>query len=124
MAAAEVLEAMLRDSRGNRGVAPKIERTYNGIVYQSKAEAVYAAGLDIRVKVGDLKSWERQVPYGLKVNGNLICVHRLDFKEWDFKGGFILTEVKGHATEMWKLKKKLLFACYPGIEAYYNLVQV
>ncbi len=116
--------AALTPKRNNRGVADKQARTYMGILYQSKAEAVYAAGLDVLVKVGHLKSWERQVPYRLEVDGRLICIHKIDFKEWKHDGSFVLTEVKGHATEMWKLKKKLLFACYPGIAAYYKLVQV
>ena len=54
---------------------------YNGIIYDSQREAQYAQDLDLRVRAGDLKSWRRQVPIELKVNGHLIYRYRIDFVE-------------------------------------------
>jgi hypothetical protein len=53
--------------------------TNNGHTYHSGREAEYAKELDWRIKAGDLKSWKRQAPIELRVNGKLILHlhHRL-----------------------------------------------
>ena len=60
----------------------------------------------------DIKSWKRQIPIELKVNGKKICVYRCDFEITHLNGKRELIEIKGKETDVWKLKKKLLNAVY------------
>ncbi|HCU01448.1 TPA: hypothetical protein DIC62_01455 [Candidatus Nomurabacteria bacterium] len=85
---------------------------YNTITYDSKLEANYARELDLRLMAKDIKSWKRQIPIELKVNGKKICVYRCDFEITHLNGKRELIEIKGKETDVWKLKKKLLNAVY------------
>ena len=86
---------------------------YNGHVYHSIKEANYAAELDMRVRIGELKEWKRQVPIELRVNGMKICTYTIDFVEIDKNGYEMWTEVKGFPTPEWRLKWKLFEALFP-----------
>lgn len=85
---------------------------YNGRVYHSIKEAGYAQELDLRQKAGDIKSWEPQFKVSLDVNGKHICNYIVDFKLTYPDDSIELVEVKGYATEVWRLKMKLLEATY------------
>lgn len=85
---------------------------YEGITYHSKMEAAYAQELDLRLYAKDIKSWERQIPIELKVNGFKICTYYVDFLIHHNNGDKELIEVKGFETEVWRLKRKLLEAVY------------
>lgn len=87
--------------------------TYNGHTYHSKREAAYAEELDWRVKAGELKEWDRQVPIEMYVNGEKICTYTIDFVERDKNGNEVWTEVKGFETPEWRLKWKLFCALFP-----------
>jgi len=123
---AEVLAlSMPQKRRGPRiRVSPKEQRTYGGVVYHSKAEANRAAELDIMKHAGKIAAWTRQVPFPIEVNGVYICTVVVDFRicPTAAKGGSWLEEIKGHETETYKIKAKLLLACYPGID--YRVVKV
>ena len=54
--------------------------TYDGYTYQSKLEAEYAQQLDWMLKAKEIKSWRRQVPLELRVNGHLVTTYRVDFE--------------------------------------------
>jgi hypothetical protein len=86
---------------------------YDEHVYHSAREAAYAEELDWRIKAGELRSWKRQVPIELRVNGKLICTYTIDFVEIDRYGKEMWTEVKGFETPDWRLRWKLFEACYP-----------
>jgi len=86
---------------------------YNGHSYHSIKEANYARELDLRIRAGELKSWRRQVPIELRVNGQKICVYTIDFVETDKNDNEMWTEVKGFRTPEWMLKWKLFEALYP-----------
>ena len=81
-----------------------ITNQYNGLTYHSKLEAAYAQELDIRVKAGDIKSWDRQVKLDLKVNGQHICNYYIDFIIHHNDGTKEFVEIKGFETEVWRLK--------------------
>lgn len=85
---------------------------HNGVSYHSKFEAGYAAGLDIRKKTGDIRSWERQVKIPLDVNGKHIANYFIDFKILHNDGIVEYVEVKGFETDTWRLKWKLFDALY------------
>lgn len=92
---------------------------YNGRVYHSKAEAHYAQDLDLMLKGGELAEVVPQYKIPLDVNGQHICNYIVDFKLTYKDGSEELVEVKGFATEVWRLKWKLLEAIYgadhPGV---------
>jgi len=81
---------------------------YNGVKYDSKREANYAAELDLRLYAKDIAAWGRQLRVKLEANGQKICVYVIDFDVTELDGTHTLVEVKGFETAEWKLKKKLL----------------
>lgn len=98
-----------------RGWSSARRTRYKGVMYASKAEARYAARLDLLKRAGAIKGWERQVRVPLRVNGKLVCTIVPDFKVWDSKGWWYV-ETKGFATAVWKLKRKLLQAIHPDVD--------
>jgi hypothetical protein len=100
--------------RGNKYNTKKT--TYNGHTYHSAKEADYAEQLDWRLKAGDLKHWERQVPIELRVNGQKICTYVIDFVETDMNDNVIYTEIKGFETSEWRFKWALFDAVHPDWE--------
>ena len=89
---------------------------HGGRLYHSKKEADYARELDLRVRAKELKSWRRQVPFRLCVNGRLVCTYILDFEETDTNDNVSYTEVKGYETDVWRLKWILFEALYPDVQ--------
>jgi hypothetical protein len=96
--------------------AGRLARTYSGRVYASLAEARYAAILDLRKKVGEIKEWWAQQTIPLVVNGVVVAKMVADFKLLLTSGNAIeYVEIKGALTETYQLKRKLLRAIYPDI---------
>lgn len=87
-------------------------KQYNGITYDSKAEARYARDLDLLKKAGEIKEWEGQHRLSLDVNGYHICNYIVDFKVTNKDGEIELHEVKGFRTAVFNLKWKLTEALY------------
>ncbi len=120
---AEVAALLKRPGGKVRNVAPRSDRTYKGVVYDSKAEMMYAFNLDKEKGLGLIWDWNRQPVFPIVVNGNKICHLRVDFGILDEYGGtWRYVEIKGFETEVYKLKKKLLLACYPGLQ--YSVVKL
>jgi len=119
----EQVADLLRPGAGRiRNVAPPALRTYAGRVYHSRAEAKYAFELDALKAAGRIKEWEPQVVIWIVVNEVKICKLTVDFRVWPLKGNPWLIEVKGHETEVYKLKRKLLKVCRPELD--YRVVRV
>ena len=53
-------------------VAPKIERTLDGIVFDSKREAARYADLKLAEKLGNIKNLTLQPEYPVEINGSII----------------------------------------------------
>lgn len=107
-----------------RNVSPKELRTYNGVIYHSKSEAMYAFELDRQKAAGIIHSWEPQIPLPIRLNGIHICNVVVDFRVRDTPAGeWRHIEVKGWETDIYKLKRKLLFAMY-GRDFKYEVVKV
>ncbi len=114
---ADELKDMLKPSKGRiRNIAPKAERTYAGRVYDSKAEANYAFGLDKLKSAGKIRDWEPQFPLSIVVYNVTICKVWIDFRVMLMTGRDWYIEIKGMETEVYKLKSKLLKACYPSLD--------
>lgn len=96
-----------RSKYGNR------KTEYRGALYDSAAEARYAAQLDLLMKAGRVSSWDRQVLCPLQVNGVLICKMVMDFMVW-YAGDEAAypIDVKGVVTRDWALKRKLFEAIH------------
>lgn len=100
----------IRSKYGNR------KTEYAGNVYDSNAEASQAMELDILKRCGRI-DFHRQHPMPIMVNGKHICTLILDFWVFDHntaKEYFV--EVKGVETAVYRLKLKLLKACYPDVD--------
>jgi DNA-binding sugar fermentation-stimulating protein len=106
----------------DRSAAGRVERTYDGIVYDSKAEMRYAQELDLRVKAREIDAWERQWPIPLIVNGVRVTTVRVDFLVHHNDGSEEFVEVKGFEKEIYKLRAKLLRALFPNLK--YTVVKV
>ena len=103
----------LRSNFGNKyNISKKEDRTYNGIVYHSKMESIYAAYLDTLKKRKEITNWEGQIPLDVSINGKLISRYFCDFKIYFPDGHFEYHEVKGFSTELYILKKKCIEAIY------------
>lgn len=90
----------------------------DGILFDSKKEASRYGQLKLGELGGVVRNLRVQVPYKLKVNGQLICTYRADFVYEDKFGRNwkeIVEDVKGVKTRDYVLKRKLMKAIY-GIE--------
>lgn len=104
------LPKLLKRGPRIRGVAPKPERTRDGRLFGSKGEAEYYVGLKIRKVMGELRPpyFLCQVPFHLP--GGVIF--RLDFMVFPIAGHIVFAEVKGHRTEVYKIKKRQVEELY------------
>jgi len=71
--------------------------------------------LTLLQRAGEIKAFDIQYKIPIEIDGRHITNHYVDFIV--FKKGNITEfhEVKGYATELWKLKRKLVEALYPNI---------
>lgn len=81
----------------------------DGIKFQSKKEGRYYSDLKIRVAVGEVIFFLRQVPFHLPGG----VTYRVDFQEFHSNGTVHFIDVKGMKTEMYIAKKKIVEAIYP-----------
>ena len=108
-----------KKAKGKKG--SKLHNTsaeYNGIIYHSQLEARYAAELDMRIRAGDIVSWERQVRLDLKVNGVHICNYYIDFIAHKKDGSREFVEVKGFELPLWQMKWKILEATFDDFKKH------
>lgn len=81
----------------------------DGIKFASKKEAAYYQQLKIRQKAGDVVFFLRQAPFHLP--GGVKYV--VDFIVFLADGTVEFLDVKGHKTESYKAKKRMVEAMYP-----------
>lgn len=99
--------------KGSKFRAKRTE--YNGYTYDSKFEAGVAQQLDIRLKAGEIKDWERQfkiecIPYNCHGEPVPKCKvsHKVDFRIHEHDGSYTLLEAKGMETADYKMRRKWL----------------
>jgi hypothetical protein len=95
--------------RNKYGVAPREERSVDGIVFDSKAEAARWRELEALRREGAVRFVLRQVPFHLPGGVRYVC----DFAVFWADGRTTFEDVKGHATEVYRLKKRQVEALYP-----------
>lgn len=116
-----------------------VKTTIDGITFDSKREAKRYTELKILEKAGHITHLELQPEYQITINGAKICKYKADFRyftvraeskersfnskgEWQTptltgdKEGQIVEDVKGFKTPIYRLKKKLVEASYPGTQ--------
>ena len=103
----------IKQKANKYNVAAKEDRTYNGIVFDSKAEMKRYIELQ--------PVFELQPPFekdGVKYRA---IKYKADFSYYDRKTyKKVIEDVKGHKTKEYQIKKKLLLKRYPAI----NFVEV
>lgn len=95
--------------------AGKLERTFMGRVYASKAEARYAARLETLKKAGDIAVWTSQFRVQLRVNKIPVTTMVIDFAVAYSNGTCEYIEIKGYRTAVFKLQEKLFRALHPKV---------
>ena len=84
--------------------------------FDSKAEYERWCELKLLLLAGQISNLRRQVPYPFFVNGKRICTYFADYVYTDSASQReIVEDCKGHLTEVYLLKKKMMAAFY-GIE--------
>jgi len=99
-----------------------IRTMVDGIYFDSKREANRYSELKIMEKAGIINSLKLQPEFKCVVNGKKVCTYKADFEYLMVDdigpqgqiGYYIVEDVKGFKTPVYRLKKKLVEACYPG----------
>src|SRR6218665_2488798 len=76
---------------------------FNGVVYDSKAEAKFAGQLELlKNAVGPdrVVSIERQPKFQIHINGQLVCTYIADFRVKYADGRTVIYDVKGVRTDV------------------------
>lgn len=91
-----------------------VKTEVDGIIFDSKKEAARYKELILLEKSGVISHLELQPRYDCVVNGKKICSYRADFRYFNDQNS-VVEDVKGFKTPVYRLKKKLVEALYPGI---------
>jgi predicted exporter len=86
----------------------------DGITFDSKKEAEYYGVLKLRKMAGEIKDFKIQVPFEMRVNGELICKYIADFVVY-YPNGIQVIDVKSEITRtnpVYRIKIKLLKAIH------------
>lgn len=99
-----ILEAALAEAKKPHKYHAK-PTVYNGVRYDSKAEAEHAARLDLAQRAGAIRRWARQAPIPIGEAG-VDRPYRVDFVVQNNDGSIHAEEVKGAETADFKRRKK------------------
>lgn len=84
--------------------------------HPSRIECEYCETLQLLKKQGNIKDFEYEKKYELRVNGVLVGCHKPDFTVTEASGNIVVHEVKGFATNDWIFRKRVFEAVYPEIQ--------
>jgi hypothetical protein len=87
---------------------------FNGVLFDSALEARKAEELDLLVKAGEIKGYDRQFIFPIIINGKKVCSYRADFVVHHKDKSREIIECKGFWTDTARLKWKLVEATYGG----------
>lgn len=91
--------------------------------FDSQAEAKhYWFVLKPRLDAGEIQNLEFQPIFRITIKGKPICKYLADFQYFDKTatgpegqiGALIVEDVKGYSTDVYRLKKKMVEAAFPG----------
>jgi hypothetical protein len=92
-----------------------VKTEVDGIMFDSKREAARYMELVLLERAGEISRLELQPKYDCVVNGKKICTYKADFRYFNANGS-VVEDVKGMKTPVYRLKKKLVEALYPGVK--------
>lgn len=87
------------------------KKVLDGITFDSTREARRYQDLVLMQKGGQINLLRRQVPYPIYIKGKKICDWLADFV-YIQNGLVVVEDSKGHKTDIYKLKKKMVEAEY------------
>ena len=100
-----------------------VSTVIDGVRFASKAEAERYCELRLLLRAGEIENLEMQPKYPISINGVKICTYIADFRYVSRKQGpqgqeghVVVEDVKGTKTPLYRLKKKLVEALYPGVK--------
>jgi hypothetical protein len=95
----------------------------DGHKFDSEAEAKhYWFVLKPRLEAGEITNLQFQPQFLVTIRGKKICTYKADFQYFDKTatgpeeqcGALIVEDVKGYKTDVYRLKKKMVEAAFPG----------
>jgi hypothetical protein len=92
-----------------------VKTEVDGITFDSKREAARYMELVLLERAGEISRLELQPKYDCVVNGKKICTYKADFRYFNANGS-VVEDVKGMKTPVYRLKKKLVEALFPGVK--------
>ena len=98
-----------------RGKYKAVKTEVDGITFDSKREAARYMELVLLERAGEISHLELQPSFVCMVNGHKICTYKADFRYFSASKS-IVEDVKGVKTPVYRLKKKLVEALYPGVK--------
>lgn len=90
-------------------------KDYAGHTYRSTAEANYAARLNLRLRAGKIRSWERASFYRIEINEIRCGRYTPDFLVTHLDGTEELIEVKGWAARDFVFRFNVFRALHPEL---------
>lgn len=87
------------------------KKMLDGLTFDSTREARRYQDLALMQKAGQIIDLRRQVPYPIRINGIHVCDWLADFV-YRQQNRIIVEDCKGHKTDIYKLKKKMVEAEY------------
>lgn len=90
-----------------------VRTRYNGFSFDSRMEMARYQELCLLEKANKISGLEVHRRFPLEINGTHICSYESDFTYWvklDKGVRYVVEDVKGAKTEVYKLKKKLMRA--------------
>lgn len=103
---------LVADKKPSKYGARKV--TVDGQLFHSGGEAERWQELKLLERAGVISGLKRQVPFTITHNGVYVTTYIADY-EYEENGAKVVEDFKGHATEVYRLKKLLMKAFY-GIE--------
>lgn len=105
-------EAVTKKAAKKEGRVKNVrKKVIDGITFDSTTEARRWQDLVLMQKAGQISGLRRQVPFEVWINGKQICTWFADFVYLD-GGRKVVEDAKGHATDVFKLKRKMVEATY------------
>lgn len=103
--------AFLADKPARRSKYRAVKTMVDNIVFASKREAHHYLLLKDRLRKREIYQLQLQPAFPFTLNNQLIFTYYADFSYWE-NDRFVVIDVKGFKTPLYRLKKKLIEACY------------
>lgn len=86
----------------------------SGHTHDSKLEAARCDALHALQSTGNIRGLEMQPEFRVVIGGKHVCTYRADFAYF-IANARLIEDCKGYKTDVYRLKKKLVEASFPGI---------